>query len=291
MNADADGPDPVPVPLSVLADLQAGRLDDADAAAVRRRIRDDADTALRMGALDRVRRDLAHLGTDSGSAPEVPPEVAARVRDALREEPPAHRVVAPPGTDAAHAARGPGPRLRIVAAAVGIGAALAAAGIGTAMLQHAPAHVPTTGPTAERITVSKPSDAIPLTNAQILDLLGQPPDLGPLADPQRRASCLSALGYPTAAPVLGAQPVAVGGRSRRPGAAGGRCPADGECRGRRPQLQFGRHRAARPAGRDTTVSRPGRPWGTAGLTLVLYACQTQMATQGQKGGHDLPDGS
>jgi hypothetical protein len=213
VNADADGPDPVPVPLSVLADLQAGRLDDADAAAVRRRIRDGADTAVRMGALDRVRRDLAHLGTDSGSAPEVPPEVAARVRDALREEPPAHRVVAPPGTDAAHAARGPGPRLRIVAAAVGIGAAVAAAGIGTAMLQHAPAHVPTTGPTAERITVSKTSDAIPLTNAQILDLLGQPPDLGPLADPQRRASCLSALGYPTAAPVLGAQPVSVGGRS------------------------------------------------------------------------------
>jgi hypothetical protein len=188
-------------------------LDDADAAAVRRRIRDDPDTALRLGALDRVRRDLAHLGTDSGSAPEVPAHVTARVHDALRQEPPTHRVVAPHGADAAHAARGPGPRLRIVAAAIGIGAALAAAGIGTAMLQHAPAHVPTTVPTAERITVSKPSDGIPLTDSRILDLLGQPPDLGPLADPQRRASCLSGLGYPTAAPVLGARPVAVGGSS------------------------------------------------------------------------------
>jgi hypothetical protein len=213
VNDDAEGPDQVPVPLSVLADLQAGRLDDADAAAVRRHIRDDPDTSLRMGVLDRVRRDLAHLGTDPGSAPEVPPEVAARVRQALRREPPAHRVVAPHGLDATHAARGTGPRLRMVAAAVGVGAALAAAGIGTAISQHAPAHAPMTGPTAERITVSKPSDGIPLADSRILDLLGQPPDLGPLADPQRRASCLSGLGYPTAAPVLGAQPVAVGGRS------------------------------------------------------------------------------
>jgi hypothetical protein len=213
VNDGAEGTDPVPVPLSVLADLQAGRLDDADAAAVRRRIRDDPDTALRKEVLDRVRSDLAQLGIDSGSAPEVPAEVTARVHDALRREPPAHRVVAPHGADAAHAARGPGPRFRIVAAAVGMCAALAAAGVGTAMLQRAPDRVPTTGPTAERITVSNHSDGIILTNSQILDLLGQPLDLGPLADPQRRASCLSGLGYPTAAPVLGARPVAIGGRS------------------------------------------------------------------------------
>jgi hypothetical protein len=201
------------VPLSVLADLQAGRLDDADAAAVRRRIRDDPDTALRWApstASGVIWPTLAPIPALRRRCPPASP----RVHDALRQEPPAHRVVAPHGADdAAHAARGPGPRLRIVAAAVGIGAALAAAGIGTAMLQHAPAHVPATGPTAERIAVSKPSDGIPLTDSRILDLLGQPPDLGPLADPQRRASCLSGLGYPTAAPVLGAGPVAVGGRS------------------------------------------------------------------------------
>ncbi len=282
MNDGAEGADPVPVPLSVLADLQAGRLDDADAAAVRRRIRDDPDAALRKEALDRVRRDLAQLGIDSGSAPEVPAEVTARVHDALRREPPAHRVVAPHGADAAHAARGQGPRVRIVAAAVGMCAALAAAGVGTAMLQRAPDRVPTTGPTAERITVSNHSDGIMLTNSQILDLLGQPPDLGPLADPLRRASCLRGLGYPTAArrpwrPSRGRRrPV------RHPGAAGRRYATGGEFRGSGRQLQFGRHRTARQAGGAPTMSRPGRTWGTAGLTLVLYACQTRMATRAER---------
>ena len=107
----------------------------------------------------------------------------------------------------------PAPRLRIVAAAVGIGAALAAAGIGTAMLQHAPAPRAAAGPTAERITVSKPSDGIPLTDPRILDLLGQPPDLGPLADPQRRASCLAVSAIRRPRPSSAREPVAVGGRS------------------------------------------------------------------------------
>jgi hypothetical protein len=34
-----------------------------------------------------------------------------------------------------------------------------------------------------------------------------------LADPQRRASCLSGLGYPTSTSVLGARPLAVGAAS------------------------------------------------------------------------------
>jgi hypothetical protein len=52
-----------------------------------------------------------------------------------------------------------------------------------------------------------------MTDPEILELLRQPPDLGPLADPQRRASCLSGLGYPTSAAVLGARPLTVDGRS------------------------------------------------------------------------------
>jgi hypothetical protein len=51
-----------------------------------------------------------------------------------------------------------------------------------------------------------------MTDPEVLDLLRRPPDLGPLADPQRRASCLSGLGYPTSASVLGARPLAVGAR-------------------------------------------------------------------------------
>jgi hypothetical protein len=51
-----------------------------------------------------------------------------------------------------------------------------------------------------------------MTDPEVLDLLDKPADLGPLADPQRRASCLSGLGYPTSASVLGARPLAVGAR-------------------------------------------------------------------------------
>ena len=52
-----------------------------------------------------------------------------------------------------------------------------------------------------------------LTAEQILDLLHQPPDYGPLADPKRRASCLNGLGYPASTPILGAQPVDVNSRT------------------------------------------------------------------------------
>lgn len=60
------------------------------------------------------------------------------------------------------------------------------------------------GPSAKHITVRPP--ALPMTDAQILALLGRPPDLGPLADPQ---ACLNALG---AARILGAAPAAQAGR-------------------------------------------------------------------------------
>jgi hypothetical protein len=194
---DTDGSAPGPVPLSMLAELQSGLLDDGTAAAVRRRMRDDPETARRMGALDRVRRELADLGVDPASAPDVPADVTTRVADALRAEP-------SPGA-AAHAARGSGFRVRTAAAAVGVAATLAGAGLGTAMLLDGSDRTPTTAPTAERITVSNPVGGIPMTDPEILALVGQPPDLGPLADPQRRASCLSGLGYPAAASVLGAQ--------------------------------------------------------------------------------------
>jgi hypothetical protein len=213
VNDNTDGRAPTPVPLSTLADLQAGLLDDGTAAAVRRSIRDDAETARRLDALDRVRRELADVGTDPASAPDPPAAVTARIGAALRTAPTVHHVLVPPRADAAHAVRGSGTRIRVVAAAVGVGAALAAAGVGTAMLLHTPTRAPATGPTAERITVSSAADGIPLTDPQILALLGMPPDPGPLADPQRRASCLSGLGYPTSAPILGARPLAAGGRS------------------------------------------------------------------------------
>ena len=111
-----------PITPEMLADLQAGLLDDATAARVRRRARTDPEAARQLAALDRVRRELAELGADEASAADVPAAVTARVGAALqavplkREVPPApsgHHVLGATGRRAAaHAVRGSLPRSR-----------------------------------------------------------------------------------------------------------------------------------------------------------------------------------
>jgi hypothetical protein len=93
-----------------------------------------------------------------------------------------------------------------------LGAVLVAVGVGTAALIKAPDPTPSTPATAEHITVSTPAMVIPLSRAEILGLLNQSPDFGPLSDPPRRASCLSGLGYPASTQVLGARPVDINAR-------------------------------------------------------------------------------
>ncbi len=86
------GGDTGPVTPELLADLQAGLLDDDTAAQVRRRVRTDPAAARALAALDTVRRELSSLGSDSASAPAVPPAVMARIGAALRDaEPPSKR--------------------------------------------------------------------------------------------------------------------------------------------------------------------------------------------------------
>ena len=84
---DNAGHEPEPITPELLADLQAGLLDDATAAALRQRVRTDSAAAGMLSALDRVRRDLADLGADQGTAPDVPAEVTARVGAALQAAP------------------------------------------------------------------------------------------------------------------------------------------------------------------------------------------------------------
>jgi hypothetical protein len=150
--------------------------------------------------LDRVRRDLAELGADAASAPPVPPDVTARVIGALRAEP-AHSVGRPP-------LRWP----QVFGLVVGVGAALAGVIIGASMLARDPAPTLPHGPTAQQITVSSPADAIPLPEPQIIELLSQAPDYGPLSDARRRESCLAGLGYTAGTTVLGARPLDMHGR-------------------------------------------------------------------------------
>ena len=158
-----DGPDHVPAgadpPLTVevLADLQAGLLDDEAAARVRKQVRADPHAEGALRALHRVRRDVAAAGADPTSAPDVPPEVTARISAALTAVDPVS------GGAAAHSAPPHGRPTRTLAAAAGLCAVLAAIGVGTAALLHAPAPTPSTPTTAQHITVSTPPMVIPLT--------------------------------------------------------------------------------------------------------------------------------
>ncbi|MET0450931.1 MAG: hypothetical protein ABW137_03765 [Mycobacterium sp.] len=88
MRDETDGSDPTDVPLSLLADLQAGLLDDETAGALRRRVRTDPGVARQLADLDRVRRELGELGRDAESAADVPASTTARVAAALRALPP-----------------------------------------------------------------------------------------------------------------------------------------------------------------------------------------------------------
>ncbi|MEB3980887.1 hypothetical protein OQ968_06380 [Mycobacterium sp. 663a-19] len=202
----SDAENDPPLTVERLADLQAGLLDDTAAARVREQVRADPQAQATLGALNRVRRDVAAAGADPTAAPDAPADAIARITAAL---------TAAEGSGpapAAHSARPPVRPGRVVAGVAGGCAALAAIGIGTAALIDAPTPVPSTSVTAEHITVSTPPMAVPLSRDEILGLLDRSPDYGPLTDPSRRASCLSGLGYPASTRVLGARPVDINAR-------------------------------------------------------------------------------
>jgi len=203
--AENDGRADPPLTVDLLADLQAGLLDDDTAARVRRQIRTDPQAQGILRALHQVRRDVAAAGTDPTSGPDIPPALAARISAALRS-------TGPRGPAAAHTARPPIRPARVAAGIAGLCAAVVAVAVGTAALINEPEPAPSGPTTANHITVSTPPPMIPLSDAQIRDLLNRAPDYGPLSDPARRASCLSGLGYSASTPVLGGQPIDINAR-------------------------------------------------------------------------------
>jgi hypothetical protein len=195
--ADDERDDPPPT-VDSLANLQAGLHDDNTAARLRNKVRTDPAAQQTMDALNRVRGDVAALSSDGSSAPEVDPAVVNRIGAALRAQ---------------HAVRRGGlPRsARLAVALTGLTSVAIAAWLGTRALITAPASTTSRPTTIEHITVSRPPRTIPLSDQQILAMLDQEPDFGPLTDPRRRASCLSGLGYPANARVLGARPIDITG--------------------------------------------------------------------------------
>ena len=201
--ADTDAP----LTPDLLADLQAGLLDDDAAAELRRRIRADPAAGHVLAALNRVRSDVAALSADTASATEVPASAVEKVRAALRSATSNGGVRA----RATHSARAGLPPARVLAAVAGVAAGVLSIALGSAALLREREPAPSVPATAQHITVSSRATAIPLSIAQILGLLDRPPDYGALGDPARRSSCLTGLGYPASTRVLGAQPVEING--------------------------------------------------------------------------------
>src|ERR1700759_1254476 len=83
---DGAGAEP-PLTVEALADLQAGLLADDPAARMPKQVRADPHARQTMDALNRVRRDIAKLGTDAASAPDVAPEVVDGIAATLRAPP------------------------------------------------------------------------------------------------------------------------------------------------------------------------------------------------------------
>lgn len=187
----------------VLADLHAGLFDEATADRLRVRAGADPDAAAMLAALDRVRQDLAQLGAEP--ADPVPAAVTARVTAALRQSAARHTVTGPLTPKNAHG-RYAGPRRRLPLLAIGIAATVLAVVVGAAMLARPPAPTRAAGLQAQHL-----SSAVPLSEPQLRALLTTPPVYGPLADPQRLASCLTGLGYPGMGAPMGAQPVQMRG--------------------------------------------------------------------------------
>jgi hypothetical protein len=143
-------------------------------------------------AAEKVRAELARLGDDAASAPEVPAAVTERVVSALR---------AAPGRKPRSAVR--------LGAAVGVSAIVVAAALGTVALMRSEE---SRSSSAQQVTAEPPPPTVPLSDEEILDLLEQQPDLGAFNDPRRRSSCLSGLGYPASVTVLGGRPVEIDGQ-------------------------------------------------------------------------------
>lgn len=220
-----------PITPDLLADLQAGLLDDDTAARLRHRVRTDPEAAATLAALDRVRRELSALGTDNDSAPPLPPESARRVAVTLR-----------------HLDRTPQHRLRKTGLVAGVCAAVLAIGVGTAMLLRTPDPVRSSSASIKDLTQPAPAADLQLTDQRILALLSGRPDFGMLSDPKRRADCLAGLGYPRRGQGAGRTATAVRRQTR---------DSDPSAR-RHTQLDRRAARGARLHGRTHRVAVPYR---------------------------------
>ncbi len=121
-----------------------------------------------------------------------------------------HTVTGVEVTAPVHARRPRPSSPRRLAAVCGLAAAVTATVVAIPALLRSPDTTHSTVTSANLITVTP---RVPLSDRELTALVAHNPDFGSLADPKRRSSCLSALGYPGSTQVLGAQQVQIGGRA------------------------------------------------------------------------------
>ncbi|GAA5157886.1 MULTISPECIES: hypothetical protein [Amycolatopsis] len=198
-----------PWSVDLLADLQAGALDEHEAAGLWPRVQADPEARAILGALEATTADLASLAT--APAPPMPAEVAARIDAALARE--AGQAPPAPVVDLAAARRRRNKRIGWVSGVVAVAAAAVAA-----IAVVVPKSADTTGtPVAQPPASSAPSaGSLAVRSDQPQAAVGQlstgVKDYGPLGDAQRLSTCLQEAGFaPTAAPI-GVRPGTVDGR-------------------------------------------------------------------------------
>ncbi|MTD56158.1 hypothetical protein [Amycolatopsis pithecellobii] len=191
---EAAGP---PWSVDLLADLQAGVLDEREAARLWPRVQADPEARAIIQALEATTADLASLAT--APAPPMPPAVAARIDTAIAAE---ARGLAPV-VDLAAVRRKRNQRIGwisgVVAVAAAAVAAIAIAVPGSTQTTGKPVAAPPVNSAAGGSSLAVRSDQ---PQAAVGRLSTGTKDYGPLGDAQRLNACLQAAGFAdTASPI------------------------------------------------------------------------------------------
>lgn len=205
--AEAFGP---PFSTELLADLHAGVLPDDVSARLWPLVREDRAALDVIAALDAVSARLGEVGRDHSVGTPIPPEVAARIEASLRETD--SRPAAPVASLEDARSR------RRARTWIAVAVASTAAAIGVVFMFSAVDRGESTAPTVLATPTAGPAEpdiadlGSDLDGGTVLALMrggqsSRPADVGPLADPETRASCLQANGFDRATPVLGTRAV------------------------------------------------------------------------------------
>ncbi|MGW0038093.1 hypothetical protein [Gordonia sp. NPDC003376] len=207
-NAPTFSGDPLPeppFPVKLLADLDAGVLDERTGAHIRARIVDDPGAQAVLDALARTREDLKSVPVDPQPVPDW---VDARTQQTLAAI--SAEVAAGSSSLTDHRRRRSGRMFAVLGAAAAI--VVAIVGIGVALLRPEPNSVaPQANNSASGTSApSVSTPAAPPDTVSVLSVLGRT-DGAPFSSPEALRRCTTANGIPATTAVLGSGEVTIDG--------------------------------------------------------------------------------